>query len=280
MSNTTALKVAQLSYNLSSWAEYGPTSSDYAFWGATASVQRASFAAATAGEVPNVPHTFMNESYHLDFHGPAIQCTTANDSVRNATQYNINANWGSGGYYQYWSWVGDDDHGLLSINQSLYSNLDLKGTWETLDASSTDAARIWVFSATGAAGEGDNFRNVSECLLHNATYSVDFDIQNGNSVATVQKVHMGEMLAPLSTSQGVLGLQPNESIQYSYQSVMDAMGKLLVGYGFAQNDATETTYTSFLRTYVNWNELEATQRGLEELFQNITMSMFSSSDLL
>lgn len=52
---------------------------------------------------------------------------------------------------------------------------------------------------------------------------------------------------------------------------------MLVGYAY---DDSEVHYSSYKETNVNWNEAEQTQRDLETLFQNFTLSMFSSSDLL
>lgn len=279
--NITDLQVPQLSWNSSTWSEYGPTSASFEYWGASPAVQRAGFAAATTGEVLNVPHTFINETYHLDFSGPALQCSTANETIRNRTQTNVNRHWGSGGYYQFWSWVGDDDHGLTSTNSSAM-DLELTNTWSTLDTTSPDAARIFVYSATGQVNGMYPFMNVSECVLYNASYSVDFVVQEDSSVATVTNLVFNEKLAGLShPTSNLLGLsQRNESVHYAYQSVMDAFGKLLVGYAFAQNAQATAYYTSFQRLVVDWDTLESTQRDLETMFQNFTLSMFSSSDLM
>lgn len=146
--NITSLKVPQLSYNGTTWAEHGPFSSSDAFYGASSSVKRAGLAAAMTGQVLNVPHTFVNESYHLDFSGPALSCSMANDSVRSIANKNLNGNTGSGGTYTFWSWMGDDDHGLLnSTGESPLPSDTVAGTtWATLDALGEDAARIWVMS--------------------------------------------------------------------------------------------------------------------------------------
>ncbi|KAJ8121925.1 hypothetical protein ONZ43_g1746 [Nemania bipapillata] len=282
VSQVQSLTVPQLSYNSSTWASIGPVSSDMQFWGASADVQRTGFAAATTGEIVGLPYQYLNESYHLDLSGPAIQCSTANDTVRNATQYNIKSNWGSGGFFGYWAWVGNDDHGITSNNfSSSSSNLQTDGTWLTIDTNSDDAARFFVVSSLGAThGNQAFFGNVSECLLYNASYSVDVNITNGASLVAIKSLTMNEKLPGQGRSSSGLGLTDAERTHYSYQSVMDAFGKLLVGYGYTQNGVTETTYSSFLRTYVDWTTLEQTQSDLESLFQNMTLSMLSASNLL
>ncbi|KAI0871777.1 hypothetical protein GGS24DRAFT_42791 [Hypoxylon argillaceum] len=283
VSQVKSLTVPQPSYNATTWASIGPTSSYMAYWGASSNVQRAGFAAATTGEIVGLPYQYLNESYHMDFSGPAIQCSTANDTVRNATQYNINANRGSGGYFSYWAWVGNDDHGMASDNRSTpYSNLDTTGTWLTLDTQSKDAARFFVVSNLGATTHTSQafFGNVSECLLHNASYNVDVNITNGASSFDIKSLTFNEKLAGQASASSGLGLTTAERTHYSYQSVMDTFGKLLVGYGSTQNGATETTYSSFQRSYVDWTTLEQTQRDLESLFQNMTLSMLSGSNLL
>jgi hypothetical protein len=265
------LPVPQLSYNSSTWATIGPFSSSDQFWSASADVQRAGFAAATGDAPVGALHAYDNETYHLDFYSPAIQCSTANNTVLDGVEKTAKGHTGSGGHYAYSSWVGDDDHGFLT------ENLTLGSTWKSLDVDSTDASRIFVFSALGGVF---SYRNVSECLLYNASYSVDFSIQNGNSIATLQQLTLHEKLTSLDRLRSHDLFNYQYSLQYSYQAVMDVFGKLLVGYGYAQNSGTQVYYSSFQRTYVNWNELEKTQRDLETLFQNITLSMFSRSSLL
>lgn len=261
---------------MSTWASIGPVSSYREFWSASKDVQRAGFGAATTGTILGVPHTYANETYHLDFDGPAVQCQTANDTVRDQVSKTVKENWGSGGYFSYWAWVGNNNHGLLS------GNLTMSDTWETLDADSTDAARVFVYSANGTGDPNQLSRQVSECLLYNASYSVDFIIQNGNSVASVNQVNLNTKIP----SQMTLTLndefvyEPNDTARYTYQSVMDTFGQLLVGYAYSQNGGEQVHYTSHLRTHIQWGDLEGTQRQMETLFQNMTLSMFSSSNLL
>lgn len=227
--NVTGLKVPQLSWNGTTWAEHGPISSSLAFYGASSSVKRAGLAAAMTGEVLNVPHTFVNESYHLDFSGPALSCAMANDSVRSTANKNLNGNSGSGGAYTFWSWTGDDDHGLLnSTGKSMLPSDASSGTpWKTLDTSDEDAARIWIMSQSMIpvpAGTSVNRpRNVTECLLHNASYSVDFTLSNGKSVAKVTRLTLNEKLSALSTADGTDLLVKNgpNGTHYAYQSIMD-----------------------------------------------------------
>lgn len=285
ITNITSLQVPQLSYNASTWAVAGPISSNRAFWSASADMQKAAFAAAVTGQVIGAPHTYANETYSLDFHAPAIQCSSANDSVQDAAKAFYLGYAGSGGHFAYYSWVGGDDHGILSDN-STYSG---SGSWESLDMVSTDAARIFIFSAMNSSVGIDSL--VTECLLHNASYSVDFAVEDGVSSAVVSQLTVNDKIPGLQSLsdygsiEGDISRGPSMSadgIHYSYQAVMDVFGKLLVGTAIAQGSVvgTQVFYSSFQRTNVNWYDKIQMQADLETLFQNITLSLFSSPSLL
>lgn len=296
VTNTTLLQVPQLSYNASTWAVAGPISSDRAFWSASSDMQKAGFAAAVTGQVVGALHTYANQTYSLDFHAPAIQCSAANDSVQAAGETFFRGYDGSGGHFAYYSWVGGDDHGVLSqVNASSSSGTSTDSTWQSLDMVSTDAARIFILSSMDSNVSLGNM--VTECVLHNATYSVDFSVQGGVPSAVVSQLTVNEELPAMQSILGSaepeseigheIGYGPgvsNDGTHYSYQAVMDVYGKLLVGYAITQSSATangmQVYYSSFQRTSVHWYDMNQMRADLETLFQNITLSMFSNSNLL
>lgn len=229
------------------WASMGPSSTSRSFWSASAAVQRAGFAAATTGNIVPARHIKTNETYQLEFYGPAIKCVTADKSVRDAARKTVRAYSGSGGQFSFWAWAGNDHHGLLSSN----STLDLDTTWTTLDLN-VDVSRFSVYSLLGWATETQHWGNVTECLLHNATYSVEFTNVGGQPTATVQQRTLHERVGALRNASATNGVITTFMGQvYSYQSVMDVLGRLLAGYAYAQNAGTQVTYSSFQRTYVD-----------------------------
>lgn len=282
VTNTTLLQVPQLSYNASTWAVHGPISSDLTFWSASTDMQRAGFAAAVTGQVVGALHTYANQTYSLDFNAPAIQCAAANDTVQAAAKELFNFSDGSGGRLAYYSWVGGDVHDPQSqVNASSSSGTSTDSNWQSLDMVSTDAARIFILSTLDSNVDLDNM--VTECVLHNATYSVDFAVQGGVPSAVVSQLTINEGLPALQS----LGVAPDSemgynSTRFAYQSVMDVFGKLLVGYARAQSqvEGTEVYYSSFERTSVDWQDKIQMGADLETLFQNITLSLFSNSNLL
>jgi len=283
VTNTTLLQIPQLSYNESTWAVHGPISSDLTFWSASTDMQRAGFAAAVTGQVVGALHTYANQTYALDFNAPAIQCSAANDTVQAAAKEFFNFSYESGGQHlAFYSWVGGDVHDVQSqVNASSSSGTGTDSNWQSLDMVSTDAARIFILSTLDSNVDLDNM--VTECVLHNATYSVDFAVQGGVPSAVVSQLTINEGLPALQS----LGVSPNSemgynSTRFSYQSVMDVFGKLLVGYARAQSqvEGTEVYYSSFERTSVDWQDKIQMGADLETLFQNITLSLFSNSNLL
>lgn len=183
--------------------------------------------------------------------------------------------------------MGEDDHGILP--EGRFGDRAL--TWQTLDEYSADAARIFIFSAMNYRLGPDNL--VTECVLRNATYSVDFAVQDGLPSTVVSQLNINEELPAMGylyddDSAKSLEFQEvsNGGAHFSYQAVMDVFGKLLVGYAQADYGGTDggtgaTAYTSsFQRTSVNWFNKTQMRVDLEVLFPNITLSMFSNTKLL
>lgn len=277
VSNVTNLQVAQLDYSLSTWYSLGPSSSDFEYWSASAEVQRTGFSAATAGQITGASHMYDNQSYTIDFPAPAVRCVTANDTVRAAALAYFEGHFGSGGHLSYISWVGNDDHGLLTANSTGLAT----GDWSTLDITSTDAAHLFVYSTLGGNYSTYNvLANVTECVLHNATYTAVFSTAKGVSQVTANRTLGDPLPAAATADSSTVASRELAENTYTYQSVMDVFGKLLVGYASAQNSGSKYLYTSFQRTLPTFRDLEQTQTDLETLFQNMTLSMFSNTDLL
>ena len=286
-SNTTLLPAPQLSYNVTMYAQTFGTNGNYAFQESSAAVRRAAFASATSGSILPIPHPFVNMSYTLTFPAPAIQCGPANDTILSLVKSTLKNFVGSGGSVLFLSWAGDDPLTvpLLKSNNTWSPEDPPSGT---LDSQPDDAAKIFFMSAQGPGpwSTNDLWRNVTECLLYNATYTTKFSFEQGTG-PTAQRVEIVDLV--LDQKLPVLG-QPASSVRaindtegehMAYQSVMDAFGKIFVGAEHGRGGVSSRTYgTSFGLTGVRWTEFEETQRDLEELFSNVTVSLFASDGLV
>jgi len=134
----------------------------------------------------------------------------------------------------------------------------------------------------------DLFRNVTECALHNATYTARFAFSDspgddgGGQRIDVLARELGPGLPRLGApASSVAGPTPAEAEHMAYQAVVDAVGWLLVGAEHGRGGSLSQTYgSSFQMTGVRWEGWDETQRDLEELFTNVTLSMFASRDLM
>lgn len=188
---------------------------------------------------------------------------------------------GSWGAFTYWSWTGNDDHGLLSGNSSLFSITDV---WAYLDLTSKDAARIHFVTLNPS---GINY-TATECLLYNASYSIELSFADdalkkiGRTVTP--KAKLPSLNAPVIyynetvTTPWYLTTQGERT---SFQAVMQAFGRLLTGYGSAGSMSQSASgISSYQLTSVNWTDTPSMQDNLEMLFQNMTISMLANSALV
>jgi len=235
-------------------------------------------AGSSAQPVP-LKSTFANETYHLDFEGPAVKCMSANDSL----VYNITIDHGTtsgGNPTELLAWVAGDKPSKV---------MGETGT-KTLDMASPDAARLFVMTNTGnwsetlsADSNGMPYQyrkvNVTECLLYNATYSVDFVF---NYPGQSRDVRIMDWLNPVATITELTRPNPaTEPAVVSYTVIMDAFGKMLVGTSFRSHYGADQAYlTSSKILNIDWSSGEAVARGLEQLFQNITLSLLSDEGLM
>lgn len=60
---------------------------------------------------------------------------------------------------------------------------------------------------------------------------------------------------------------------------MECVGRLLVGYEWWRDGFRIVERTSWAMMSIDWTSRDTAQQGLEELFQNITLSMLSIPSL-
>lgn len=210
-------------------------------------------------------------TYEIQFHGPAVICGSASEQL---TQNLTNLTADGEPTVNYMSWVPGDEATPKNFSSTTPQNLDF---------ASSDAARIFVMSGLGAWSdpESDDSVNVTECLLYNASYVVRFDFQFPNTTTTILNLTHENKIAPLGYSYN------NEYLDWtaiSYLGIMESLGKLLVGCTEAysgdssgDNSATRNYLTSYALLDIDWTRAESTQLGVEQLFQNITLSILSNA---
>lgn len=118
--------------------------------------------------------------------------------------------------------------------------------------------------------------NVTECILHNASYEVDFELEYPRQS---REVRIADWLNPVATMRPVAQTQP---AIISYSAVMDAFGRILVGKSTQDMRlGSDVAYlTSWKTLHVDWKSGDEVARGLEQLFQNITLSLLSDEGLM
>lgn len=148
---------------------------------------------ASPGESVALSSIYQNQTYHLDFSGPAVRCAPANDSV----VHNLTSDFGITRMFR--------GEATQFLSRTSGNEPEALKTTKTLDYISTDAARIFIMTNTGTWDKTDMHSderypprqvNVTECLLYNATYSVDFNFE---FPAQSRSVRISEWLNPVRT---------------------------------------------------------------------------------
>lgn len=280
--NTTDIQVPQVSFNSNAYAQIGPNGYNYP----SDLVYQIVYAAAMSAQPLALRSAYQNQTYHLSFFGPAIRCGSAKSSVIEAVSTTLAETNNPSLSVIFVSWVGGNDHSLLDPNKSTQDGWLTTGPWNSYykaqDQNSSDAARVFVM--TNMAGRwGGTQVQVAECLLHNATYSVEFTFQYPHQTI---KPLISRYLNPISQTDlddvvDAVGNATGSAI-YSYTAIMEAFGKLLVGasiYGSDTGYTPQTVFSSYSYLRINWNETNNIPRDLEQLFQNVTLSMLSNDTL-
>lgn len=286
---TTPMQVAQPVYNFTNYGMRASGGGTYEI-SEDARLTRLLTNTASAQTPVQLASSFQNQTYGIHFDGPALRCSSANDSViRNLTgRYGFTS--GPGDFMNFAAWVpgGDpSDYAQSSSTSSVSAR--------TVDVASPDAARIFVMTNIGGWNNTLNFStsynttrsatvvNVTECLLYNATYEVEFSFRYPNQTRNVE---ITKWINPVSS--GVFGpggegapFSQKDPEELSYLAMMSALGRLLLG------QSTRSHYGYIIRTRTNWDMLsidwasgQAVEVGLEQLFQNFTLSLLSDSGLI
>ncbi|KAJ9611276.1 hypothetical protein H2200_004459 [Cladophialophora chaetospira] len=289
---------------------------DGAYYGPNSQLVRYSIASTAQQAIMAISPPSINSSYDLEFFAPAISCnpmslsdiTAFNETLKSTFQqydiFNGSAEQlalpASDERLLYLAWTPSayDD---FTFNAS-YPNFGLNSSYPmtTLDKLSDDGATIYVFMPEQTDGQV----MLLGCTLQNATYDVHFEFLDGQQNITIRPL---QYMNPVSATGSALSRRcsaddPNlERCQQtamtapSQVAMMDVLGKLVVGSvvealrGGNPSPETAATYqttlvqATALQPFIDQMETVSTARVsqvLEEMFQNVTISMFASSHLL
>lgn len=222
--------------------------------------------------------SYPNETYSLGFYGPALRCSAStNDTiVRNiSTRFSPHAS--NGRKVNFVSWAGP-------AKWALFVGPSEEFDAESLDNYSPYASYLTVVTTTGnwnrhfeLDGIFARRANVTECALYNASYSVDFTFRYPEQKHTI---HISEWINTVGASSIRL-INDAWRASMSYRAVMDAFGKIFVGSSVSLIEETNTGQsTSRDRLKIDWDDEKSIRIGLEQLFQNITLSLLSETGLM
>jgi len=281
--DTVSLPVRQLDFNYTNFGTFVGGGSYHLL--SYPRIYNLAFRTASTGETIelNSPGHYQNASYHLEFSGPAIKCAPANDEVLNNLTYSYGVRSGRMIITRFLSWVP-----LSSLDTG-----PSEDSTASLDLASEDAARIFVLTNEGDwhvtrtynGSDDRRYRqvNVTECLLYNATYDVDYRFQYPSQTRNASVSNWLNPVAMLSRQdqKGIYDENATTHHMLSYAAVMDAFGQLLVGQAKKDKYAVETvTSTIWKLSPFNWEDGPSVAEGLEQLFQNTTLSLLSDDALM
>lgn len=254
---------------------------------------RAAFGSAMTGQQLVIPAANSNMSYTLNFLGPALRCDPAEASfIREVYEAFLDQLADPISQYRYIAWVPVDKGQV---------NLNLTNNGVFLDLVSTDTAHLYIIPNTSIAGPmfadgsdgssgNDNihygYQDLLDCKLYNASYQAVFNFSYPSQTIDVRS---RTLLNPVNVSSDVsewyfsdenaADVVQMQAQRICYQSIMDCVGRLLVGYESWRDGYKLQDSGNWASTSIDWTSRDTAQQGLEELFQNITLSMMSSPSL-
>lgn len=258
---------------------------------------------------------FSNTSYSSDFYGPAVQCKPANESAGRMMYDFLSSSAeycpSSGPYSdRYGAFYFGMVPGRNKTTGKIYA-VDLGQPSDPTDHNSSRpiAPELWFgWTTTDQTFQGPaqrlcngrgGWKNIT-CVLYNASYSADFAFNGGVQSIKIKNI---DFLEPMKWNIGVItpdmfapfGVAPEYAV-ISYQAVWVALTQQLIGTLGSDPEKTRISQTPLVATkdlggwaaasvgdippsiasIVGNRTLDAL---IEELAQNITLSLFSVSYL-
>lgn len=236
-----------------------------------------------------IPSAYSDISYTLNFLGPALRCDPAEASfVHEVYEAYLRQLSGIENQYRYIAWV-----------PVAKGRLNLTDSSEFLDLVSTDTAHLYIIPNTSVAGPISvggiqispddthyGYQDLLDCKLYNASYEAFFNFSYPSQTIDIRSrtllnpVNVSEDISDwYSSGRNAPDIVQKQAQRICYQSIMECVGRLLVGYEWWRDGYKTVAKTSWAMMSIDWTSRDTAQQGLEELFQNITLSMLSIPSL-
>ena len=279
------------------------------FSGSTNKLAQLALGTAIAGEIPSRRAPAVNSSYTMQFFAPSIQCDEAPISVLSGFNSVFGCNIVIGyadsgcieGYpdYQYLAWTPAADARVPFTNSSVTNVYALDFTHDhdgtgcsvlgTSGGFGSDPTTLYI----GSHSQDGAGWSLLGCSLHNASYTTTFNYNEAVETIAATR-HITNSLSYFDSNgfthnESGVSLTEAQRVITNYQAVMDAFGKIMVGGIWdivaVSGPGTQTAATSILDTklsslvqYHKGNSTTLLARTTEQLFENITLSLFSRPD--
>ena len=257
--------------------------------GPSSHLLRVAFGSAMTGQQLVIPVAHSNISYTLNFHGPALRCVPAEASfVHKVYEAYLEKLADPVNQYRYFAWV-PIDAGRVNLTNNDSPSLDLV---------SIDTAHLYVIPNTSIVGPmfaddgGEQnspddthygYQDLLDCKLYNASYQADFNFSYPSQTIDIRSrtlLNLVNVSRDVSdwyfSDKNAADVVQKQAQRICYQSIMDSVGRLLVGYQLWMDGYKLADRGNWAATTIDWTSRDTAQQGLEDMFQNITLSMLSS----
>ncbi len=250
------------------------------FSGPTSDLVQLSLASAASASILSISPPTPNATYTLDFHAPALSCENATTTQYESFQTALSNQ--SSFFVGYMSWTPDISVDNISIPPTLNGN-----DWSVLDSGSDvdTGARLFVYSSPNIDDETSPTALIG-CVLKNASYVVGFQFQNSQQSLSIDRGQGVDVISPWSDAFTDF---THLNHTFPYASIMAAFGQIMIGWignGGGTGQGTEAPIpdlTLVQSTAINGLLHEGADvlgYGMEDLFQNITLSLLSSAEFI
>jgi hypothetical protein len=278
-------------------ASYGTAPFLDAFASASDDLIRLAFASATLGSILSMAAPQPNSSYTTTFDGPTLQCFQGktNDLIamnKAASDY-INNSGGIGVDYLAWVPQSRANYSYEPLRAPLFQETDFSSPVQ--DDPSIPGMNIFIFRPNENVYDSTGY--LIQCGLYNVSYTTEFTFESGLQHLQIEPAEKSEQIIHSAQYYSFYGNQNitnsvmfNRSI--SYESLMYAFGVILTGSVSISNQVGSLiVHSTLLQQTLIASRLSAAlldptptnatiRSAFEELFQNITFSMFSSNKYL
>ncbi|RGP68681.1 hypothetical protein FSPOR_5151 [Fusarium sporotrichioides] len=263
-------------------------------------VSRLLLSVVSLGSILTLPVPFPNSSYALDFYGPSISCDAPkNESFAKQVDEVIkNATWSADPHVYVgfvpnlqgvFSGAQDEEYAINGLEYALNDSLVATASFLDETGGNISAAKFFVSVPDGYSRRANT---TLQCELYNSSFALNFTFNNGQQDVKYKTKRINPVAA-MNTKRCYDEDYNFCSAVHAYISIMGAVGQFLVGsmtknhYGslFSTQTQIRSSVLMDTREMQALNEVTpgplngniSMSNALEDLFTNMTISLFSSS---